>query len=84
MLGAYYPGKAYPGRAPDYSSQIVTRFAQARERTLGNLTPLRRMAALTPARTLTNTTPIRGMASLTPARTLTITTPRRTLADLED
>jgi len=64
MLGAYYPGKAYPGRAPDYSSQIVARFEQARDRTLGNLTPIRRMASLTPARTLTITTPRRTLVDL--------------------
>ncbi len=64
MLGVYYPGQAYPGRAPDYSSLVVVSFAHACERRMASETPERGARSVTPLRAVSGMTPARGLACL--------------------
>jgi len=64
MLGVYYPGQAYPGRAPDYSGLVVVSLDHACERRMASDTPIRTTEMLTGPRTVARVTPVRSMACL--------------------
>lgn len=64
MFGAFYPGWAYPGQAPDYSGIVVVSLDHACERRMASDTPIRTAQMVTGPRTVGRLTPVRAMACL--------------------